>query len=74
METEILKARVKFGKRLRGLRKKMGWTQTELAQKAHINIRHIQRLEGKRPSAVEIDSIIKISKAFQIKPAQLFDY
>lgn len=72
MEREILEARKKFGKRLRELRKKKKWTQVELADQAKIHVRHIQRLESlKKTSAIELDSIIKLAKAFKITPSDL---
>ena len=72
MEKEILEARKKFGKRLRELRRKRKWTQLELANRAKIHDRHIQRLEStKKTSAVELDSIIKLAKAFKITPSDL---
>jgi len=72
LDREILEARKKFGKRLRALRKKMKWTQRELANRAKIHDRHIQRLESsKKTSAIELDSIIKLVKAFKIAPSDL---
>lgn len=74
IEGEILEARRKLAKRIRELRKKRKWTQQELAERADLNIRHVQRLESiKKPPAIEIDSIVKLSKAFSFKPANLLD-
>ena len=66
--------RIKFGKRLRQLRKRKGWTQEELAEKADIAYKHIQRLEGKTPSPVKIDTIEKLAKAFKISCSKLLDF
>lgn len=74
MEKEILEARRKFANRLRQLRKKKGWTQKELADKALIHVRHIQRLESNKPSAVELDSIVKLAKAFGITHQSLINF
>ena len=71
MEKNIPEGRKKFAARLRELRKKKKWTQKELADRAKINVRHIQRLEGLKPSAVELDSIIKIARAFKITSSNL---
>jgi len=65
--------RLKFGKRLRNLRDKRRWTQEELAYRADIAYKHIQRLESKRPSPVKIDTIEKLAKAFRITPSKLLD-
>ncbi len=69
-----MEARRKFGKRLRELRKKNKWTQQELANEADIHVRHIQRLESDKPSAVELDSIVKLAKAFNITHQSLINF
>lgn len=66
--------RLKFGKRLRELRKKHGWTQEEVAEKADIAYKHVQRLEGKHPSPVRIDTIEKLAGAFKISISKLLDF
>ena len=66
VEGQILEVRKKLALRIRVLRKKRGWTQQDLADRADIAMRHIQRLESKRPSAIELDSIVKLSRAFKI--------
>lgn len=65
--------RRKFGRRIYQLRIKKGWTQEELAEYADIAVRHIQRLEGKNPSPVKIDTIEKLAKAFKISCSKLLD-
>ena len=62
---------LKFGKRLRKLRAKKGWTQEQLAEYADIAYKHVQRLEGKSPSPVKIDTIEKLAKAFNIDISKL---
>jgi transcriptional regulator with XRE-family HTH domain len=70
----IPEIRRKFGKKIYQLRTKKGWTQEELAEYADIAVRHVQRLEGKTPSPVKIDTIEKLAKAFQIKCSRLLDF
>ena len=65
--------RYKFGKRLRQLRKAKKWTQEDLAGHADVAYKHIQRLEGKTPSPVKIDTIEKLAKAFKISISKLLD-
>lgn len=66
--------RIKFGNHLRQMRKKRGWTQEGLAERADIAYKHVQRLEGRHPSPVKIDTIEKLAKAFGIKPSKLLDF
>jgi len=69
-----IEIRLKFGKKLRHLRKKREWTQEQLAEYADIAYKHVQRLEGKRPSPVKIDTVEKLAKAFKISISKLMDF
>ena len=68
MENDI---KLQLAKRIRQLRKKYGYTQNELAEKAGIDYKHIQRLEGKNPPAVRIDTLEKIANALGIEIEKL---
>ena len=70
IDAEIMEARKKLAERIRDLRKKKGWTQQELADHADVTMRHIQRLESKKPSAIELDTIVRISAAFKITSSE----
>ncbi len=65
---------LKFAKRLRELRKKYGYSQQKLAELADIDYKHIQKLESKNPSAVKIDTLEKIAKAFRISLSKLMEF
>ncbi|MBN2484224.1 MAG: helix-turn-helix transcriptional regulator [Candidatus Omnitrophica bacterium] len=71
MEKDI---RVNYAKRLRALRKKHGYTQQKLAERANIEYKHIQRLESKNPCDVKLSTLGKIAKAFKIPLAKLLDF
>ncbi len=65
---------IRFGKRLRILRKENGLTQEDLAQTAGLDYKYIQRLEGKKPSSPTLNSLEKLAKAFKITPAELLKF
>ncbi|OGW79329.1 MAG: hypothetical protein A2Z83_09275 [Omnitrophica bacterium GWA2_52_8] len=65
--------RLKFGRRIRRLREKKGWTQEELAYRAGLAVRQVQYLESKNPSPAKIDTIEMIAKAFGISCSRLLD-
>jgi len=69
-----LEIRRKFGARIYKLRTKKCWSQQELAERADISVRHIQRLESKNPSPVKIDTIEKLSKALGLTIGKLFSF
>lgn len=66
-----LTIRLKVGRKIKEFRTKCGYTQEKLAELADIDYKYLQRLEGKNPPAVKIDTIEKLSKALNISPAEL---
>ena len=71
-EKELVEARIGVARRIRALRKARQWTQQELAYQSGIHMRHIQRLENiSRPPAIEIDTIVKLAKTFNISYSEL---
>ncbi len=71
METNI---RLRIGKRIKELRKKCGMTQERLSEVAVIDYKYLQRLEGKKPPALKIDTIERLAKALRVKPAELLKF
>jgi len=65
--------RIKFGKKLREWRSKRKLTQQELAERADIEYKYLQRLEGKKPPAIKIDTIAKLANALKIEPSSLVE-
>ena len=66
--------RIRFAKRLRSLRMRYGWTQEELAERADLAYRHVQRLESlKNPPPAKIDTLDKLARAFRFSLAKLLE-
>ncbi len=55
-----------LGKQVRVLRKKHKLTQEELAGRSQISLKYIQRIEGKNPPNVGLESLQKLSVGFDI--------
>ena len=67
--------RLQFAKRLRALRRRYGWTQEELAERADLAYRHVQRLESlKNPPPAKIDTLEKLAQAFKVSPEKLLAF
>jgi len=66
--------RRKLALRLRRLRKKSGHTQEKLSELSGIDYKHIQLLEGKKPSGATLDTLEKLAKAFNISISKLIDF
>jgi transcriptional regulator with XRE-family HTH domain len=66
--------RIKLGRRIKGLRKKYGYTQEKLAELAKMDYKYLQKIEGKNPPAVKIDTLYKIAKAIGIAINELVDF
>jgi transcriptional regulator with XRE-family HTH domain len=71
METNI---RLKLGKKIKELRTKRGYTQDKFSEVADIDYKYVQRIEGKNPPALKVDTIEKIAKAFKVNPAELLKF
>jgi len=71
MESNI---RFKFGMKIKKLRRKCGYTQEKLSELTNIDYKYIQRIEGKDPPAVKIDTIERFASAFKVKPSQLLEF
>ena len=71
METNI---RLKLAKRIRELRNKCEYTQERLSEIAVIDYKYIQKIEGKNPPALKIDTIEKLAKALKVKPSELLNF
>jgi XRE family transcriptional regulator of biofilm formation len=63
--------RLSLGTRIKELRIKRGYTQEKLSEAANIDYKYLQRIEGKNPPALKIDTIEKLAKALKVKPAEL---
>lgn len=66
--------RLKLGKKIKELRIKRDYTQEKLSAAAAIDYKYIQRIEGKNPPALKIDTIEKLAKALKVKPAELLKF
>ncbi len=57
--------KTKVAGKIKELRKKRGYTQQELADAADLEYKYIQRIEGKNPPNLGIETLEKIAKAFK---------
>jgi transcriptional regulator with XRE-family HTH domain len=55
-----------LGNRVRELREELELTQEQLAGKARISLKYIQRIEGKTPPDVGTTTLEKLAKGFDI--------
>ena len=65
--------RIKLSAKIKEERKKAGYTQEKLAAKSKIDYKYIQKIEGKTPPNITIETIEKIAKALNIPPSVLLD-
>jgi len=62
------------GRKIKALRTKANLTQEELANLADIDYKYFQRIEGKNPPNIKIDTIGAIAKALKTTPNKLLDF
>jgi len=65
--------KVKAGKKIKELRERYGITQETLAEQADIDYKYLQRIEGKRPPNLKIETLEKLAKALKTKPSHLLE-
>jgi transcriptional regulator with XRE-family HTH domain len=68
MESTI---RLRLGYKIKSLRKKQKLTQEQLSETSGVDYKYLQRIEGKNPPALKIDTIERIAKAIKVTPADL---
>jgi transcriptional regulator with XRE-family HTH domain len=62
---------IKFGKRIKELRKKRGLTQEELAEQTKTSYKYIQRIEGKNPPDIRLSTAERIATALKTDISKL---
>lgn len=71
MKTAIRK---ELGKKIRERRLKLGYTQERLSEVTGIDYKYIQRIEGKTPPNIKIETIERLAKALKTTPSELLDF
>ncbi len=66
--------RLDLGKRIKEFRRNRGLTQEKLAELANIDYKYLQRIEGKNPPAIKIDTLEKIAIALKTTPSELLNF
>ena len=70
----IPKIRLQFARKLKQERARTKLTQEDVADLIGVSARYYQMLESKKPTAITIDTIEKLAKAFKIRPIKLLDF
>lgn len=65
---------VELGRKIKALRRKRGITQEQLAELIRTSYKYLQRIEGKTPPDVRLTTIVRLSKALKVKPAELLKF
>lgn len=60
-----------LGKKFKKLRLKAGLTQEMVAEKAGLDYKHYQSIEGGRKKDLKLKTIKKLAEAFDLKPHEL---
>lgn len=63
----------KFAKKLRKFREKKGLTQAELAERAGIDYKYLQKLESKAPSSPTLLTLEKLAEGLRVKITDLVE-
>ncbi|HBO96423.1 MAG TPA: transcriptional regulator [Candidatus Omnitrophica bacterium] len=63
--------KLKIGMRIKELRDKRKMTQEELAASAEIDYKYLQKIEGKTPPNLKVETIEKLARALGTSPDKL---
>ena len=63
--------RLDLARKIKQRRQQTGMTQEELATKTGLDYKYVQKIEGKNPPAIRVDTISRIAKALNTSPAKL---
>lgn len=63
--------KLKFGEKLKVLRQKRNLTQEQLANTMGIDYKYLQKIEGKNPPNIKIETIERFAKALKVRPSEL---
>lgn len=63
--------RVKFGKKLKELRNKRKLTQEKLSELTGIDYKYLQRIEGKNPPNIKLETIARLARSLEVDPSKL---
>ena len=66
-----IEARRKLSKNIKLVRQKRGYTQERVAELTGLDYKYVQRIEGKNPPAIRIDTIEKFAKALKTTCSKL---
>lgn len=62
---------LRFARALRALRRAKGLTQECLAQRAEVDYKYLQKLEGKRPSSPTLAMLEKLARGLDVPLLEL---
>ncbi len=66
--------KLKIGKKIKELRQKKGYTQEKLADLVKIDYKYLQKIEGKNPPNLTIETIERFAKVFKITVSRLLTF
>lgn len=66
--------KLKLSKKIKQLRKEHGFTQEKLSALSNIDYKYIQKIEGKNPPSLKIETIERVAMAFKITPSKLLEF
>ena len=65
--------KAQFAEEVKKMRKKRGYTQQELSARADLEYKYIQRIEGKNPPNLRLETAEKLATALSIKLSKLIE-
>jgi len=63
--------KLQVGRNIKSYRKKRGYTQEKLSELSGVDYKYLQKLEGKNPPNIKVETIARLAKALKLNPDKL---
>lgn len=65
--------KVALGRRLKALRKRLGWSQEHFAERVGISTQYVSNIERGKENPT-LDLLLRLAEALKVSPAEMFDF
>ncbi|GAG18672.1 unnamed protein product [marine sediment metagenome] len=63
--------RIQVGQNIKSYRKNCNYTQEKLSELSGVDYKYLQKLEGKNPPNIKVETIARLAKALKLNPDKL---
>lgn len=65
--------KIALGKRIKALRKRLGWSQERFAERVDISTQYVSNIERGKENPT-LDLLLRLAEALRVSPVEIFDF